>query len=99
MNNIKHHCKSKPLISIITPSLNCAQYLEETILSVRSQNYPDIEHIIVDGGSRDGSIEILKKYDDRIKWISEHDNGMYDAINKGFAMAKGHQNRNIIPVQ
>lgn len=79
----------KPLVSIITPSFNCAQYLEETILSVRVQNYSNIEHIVVDGGSTDGSVDILKKYDGQIKWISEPDNGMYDAINKGFAMARG----------
>ena len=77
------------LVSIITPSFNCAQYLEETILSVRMQNYANIEHIVVDGGSTDGSVDILEKYDGQIKWISEPDNGMYDAINKGFAMARG----------
>lgn len=89
MNDIRDHRHSRPLVSIVTPAFNCAEYLEETILSVRSQNYPHIEHVVVDGGSQDGSIDILKKYDGQIKWISEPDNGMYDAINKGFVMAEG----------
>jgi glycosyltransferase involved in cell wall biosynthesis len=79
----------EPLVSIVTPSYNCERYIEETILSVVEQGYPKIEHIVVDGASQDKTIDILKRYDGQIKWISEADSGMYEAINKGFAMAKG----------
>jgi glycosyltransferase involved in cell wall biosynthesis len=78
------------LVSIITPSFNQVQYLEETILSVIGQEYKNIEYIVIDGGSNDGSIEIIKKYQKHITyWISEKDHGQADAINKGFAMANG----------
>jgi glycosyltransferase involved in cell wall biosynthesis len=75
-------------ISIITPSLNQAKYLEKNILSVLNQDYDDFEHIVIDGGSTDGSIEILKKFK-HLRWISEKDNGQAQAINKGFKLAKG----------
>lgn len=74
--------------SIITPSLNQAEFIEDTILSVLEQEYPDFEHIVVDGGSTDGTVDILKKYP-HLKWISEKDRGQSDAINKGFKMADG----------
>ena len=77
-----------PLVSIITPSFNCAEYIEKKILKIQNQTYQNIEHIIIDGGSNDNTIEILKKYNDKITWISEKDSGMYDAINKGFKMAR-----------
>lgn len=79
-----------PKISIITPSFNQAQYLEETILSVIGQGYPSLEYIIIDGGSTDGSVDIIRKYADKIAyWVSEPDKGMYDAIQKGFDKSTG----------
>jgi glycosyltransferase len=77
-------------VSLITVTYNSAVYLEECINSVMEQQFADIEHIIIDGGSTDGTLDIIKKYEAHIaKWISEKDNGMYDAINKGIRMATG----------
>jgi glycosyltransferase involved in cell wall biosynthesis len=77
-------------VSIVTVTLNNAEYTEDCIKSVISQDYKDIEYIIIDGGSRDGTIEIIKRYEDKIaKWISEPDQGIYDAMNKGIRMASG----------
>ena len=82
--------KTSPKISIVTPSFNQAEYLEETIKSVLSQNYPNLEYIIIDGGSTDGSVEIIKKYADRLAyWVSEPDKGHGDALNKGFQHSTG----------
>ena len=80
----------RPLVSIITPSYNMAPFLEETIQSVLSQDYPYIEYIVMDGGSTDGSLEILKRYEGRLRYVSEPDRGQTEAINKGFALSKGH---------
>ena len=81
---------NNPKVSIITPSFRQARYIERTINSVLGQNYPDIEYIIMDGGSQDGTLDILQKYSNRLAaWVSEPDHGQADAINKGFAMATG----------
>src|SRR5689334_14364587 len=77
-------------LSIVTPSFNQAQYLEETIKSVLDQAYPDLEYIVIDGGSRDNSVEIIKRYETHLAyWISEPDRGQTHAINKGLARATG----------
>ena len=77
-------------ISIITVSYNAAKTIEQTISSVVNQTYQDIEYIIIDGGSTDGTMDIIRKYEDRIAyWISEPDKGIYDAMNKGIDVATG----------
>lgn len=79
-----------PKITVVTPSYNQGQFLEETILSVIGQGYPNLEYIIMDGGSTDNSVEIIKKYEDYITyWVSEKDAGQSNAINKGFERATG----------
>jgi len=79
-----------PLISIVTPSFNQAQFLERTIQSVFDQNYPHLEYIIMDGGSKDTSEEIIKRYANRLTyWVSQKDRGQSDAINQGFARSTG----------
>ena len=77
-------------VTIITVTLNSEKFLEDCIRSIISQDYPDIEHIVVDGKSKDGTLAIIEKYKDHIsKWVSEKDRGMYDAINTGMEMATG----------
>lgn len=76
-------------ISIITVVFNAVKTVEETLRSVSSQSYPDIEHIVVDGASTDGTLPLLKKYRDRIRFVSEPDRGVYDGMNKGLSQAGG----------
>ena len=79
-----------PKISIITPSFNQADFLERTILSIHNQLYPNLEHIVIDGGSTDGSVEVLKKFENRLSyWHSRPDQGQCDAINQGASKATG----------
>lgn len=79
----------RPLVSIVTPCFNAARFLEETIVSVLSQDYPHIEYAVMDGGSTDGTVEILRRYEGRIRWCSAPDNGQADAVNRGFAQTQG----------
>src|ERR1041384_2138515 len=79
-----------PKVSIITPSFNQRQFLEASIRSVLEQDYPNIEYMVVDGGSKDESVDVIKKYENRLTWwVSEKDKGHADALNKGFSHATG----------
>ncbi len=83
-----------PRISIVTPSYNQAPFIEEALQSVKDQNYPSLEHIVIDGASTDSTVSILEKYSQtpgwqHLRWVSERDQGQSDALNKGFRMAKG----------
>ncbi len=81
--------KKLPLVTIITPSFNQGRFIRQTIESVLMQDYPNIEYIIIDGGSTDNTLDIIKEYEGKLKWVSEKDEGQSDAINKGFKMANG----------
>lgn len=76
-------------ISLVTPSFNQAKFIEQTIKSILDQGYPNLEYIVIDGGSTDGTVDILKRYADRLQWVSEPDGGQSDGINKGLRRATG----------
>ena len=87
---LKHSSKDKPLISVITVVLNGEKYVEEAILSIIKQTYDNVEYIIIDGGSTDGTLKIIHKYEDLIDfWMSEKDDGIYNAMNKGIILSRG----------
>ncbi len=89
-NILKNSEKDKPLITIITAVLNNKKYLEECLLSLHKQRYDNYEHIIIDGGSNDGTLDIIKKYEDKVDyWCSSKDKGIYDAFNNGMKLARG----------
>ena len=82
--------KNWPKLSIVMPSFNHVRYIEKSILSILNQGYPNLQFIIIDGGSTDGTVGIIKKYSKYIDyWVSEKDNGQSDALNKGFKKANG----------
>ena len=86
----KHSKDKQPLVSVVTVVMNSVNTIEETIISVLHQSYNNIEFIIIDGVSTDGTLDVIREYDTKIDyWISEADNGIYDAMNKGLELAKG----------
>jgi glycosyltransferase involved in cell wall biosynthesis len=79
-----------PRVSLVTPVFNSGKYIEATIRSILAQAYSNLEYFIIDGGSTDNTLDVIRKYESQISgWVSEPDNGMYDALNKGFARTTG----------
>jgi len=81
----------EPLISIVTPSYNQAQFIEHNLRSILVQRHPNVEHLVIDGGSTDDTVRILRAYEQkyRLEWVSERDSGQSDALMKGFRMSRG----------
>ncbi len=79
----------KPLVTVVTPSYNQGAFIRDTIESVLSQDYSPLEYLVIDGGSNDQTVEVLKSYGNRFSWISERDEGQADAVNKGWRIARG----------
>lgn len=86
---VEERYEEYPLVTIVTPSYNQGEFIKDTIESVLKQDYPNIEYLVMDGGSTDNTVEILKSYGDRLQWVSEKDKGQADAVNKGIERAKG----------
>ena len=86
---LKEHDDARPLVSILTPSLNQGRWLPDTLHSVAAQTYSNIEHIVMDGGSTDGSVDMLRSANPRVRWWSEPDRGQSHALTKGFAVSQG----------
>ena len=81
--------RERPRVTVVTPTLDMGHFLRETVESVLSQDYPHIDYLVMDGGSRDGSVELLRGYGDRLRFVSEADGGQSDAVNRGFARTEG----------
>ncbi len=81
--------QARPLVSILTPSFNQARWLTDNLRSVEDQTYSEVEHVVADGGSTDGTVEILRAAGERVRWVSESDHGQSDALNKAFSMSRG----------
>src|SRR5262245_52563381 len=79
----------RPLVTVVTPSFNQGRFIRETIESVLAQGYPALEYLVMDGGSTDDTVDVLKNYGDRLTWVSEPDGGQASAINKGWRRARG----------
>jgi glycosyltransferase involved in cell wall biosynthesis len=89
INHLSSPSAQQPLVTVVTPSFNQGQFIEATICSVLEQDYPAIEYIVMDGGSTDGTIDILRRYSHRLTWVSAPDRGQADAINRGWQRSRG----------
>src|SRR5436305_1918041 len=88
-HSVPYDADRQPLVSVVTPCLNAAHFIERTIDSVMAQDYPHIEYIVMDGGSTDGTLAVLERYGSRLRYFSGRDDGAADAINRGFLASRG----------